>query len=58
MTQKFTNALQTALQNAQSEAHRFEHQTLSVEHLLYALVKEQNGEESSLPAILELAGVN
>ena len=58
MSQKFTNSMQTALQNAQNEAHRFEHQNLTVEHLLYALVKEQGSEESSLPAILELAGVN
>ena len=56
--QKFTNALQTALQSAQSEAHRFEHQNLTLEHLFYALLSQGEEGESSLPNILELAGVN
>jgi ATP-dependent Clp protease ATP-binding subunit ClpB len=58
MAQKFTNSLQTALQSAQSEAHRFENQNLTLEHLFYALLSEGEAGESSLPNLLELAGVN
>ena len=58
MPQKFTNSLQTALQNAQSEAHRFEHQNLTPEHLFYTLLKAGDESESSLPGLLELSGVN
>ena len=58
MNQKYTNALQSALQNAQSEAHRFEHQTLTLEHLFYSLLSTGEENDSSLPNLLELAGVN
>ncbi len=58
MNQKFTQSLQAALQNAQGEAHRFEHQNLTLEHLFYALLTQSGDEESSLPSLLELSGVN
>jgi ATP-dependent Clp protease ATP-binding subunit ClpB len=59
MNQKFTSALQASLQAAQSEAHRFEHQNLTLEHVFYSLLNQASTDaDSSLPSLLELAGVN
>ncbi len=57
MAPKFTNKCQEALQNAQSEAIRREHQELTPEHMAWALVAE-GADEGGVGNILELAQVN
>jgi ATP-dependent Clp protease ATP-binding subunit ClpB len=60
MTQKMTSRTQEALQQAQAEAIRREHQELQPEHLLYSLLRtdDSSGEPPVAASILELAGVN
>src|SRR4051812_35825679 len=53
---KFTQSTQEALQGAQAEAIRREHQELQPEHLLKALVDGDEG--SVVPNILSLSGVD
>jgi ATP-dependent Clp protease ATP-binding subunit ClpB len=57
MAAKFTRSTEEALQQAQAEAIRRDHQELQPEHLLYALT-EASDESSVLPNILQLAGVS
>src|SRR3712207_5464481 len=57
MAAKFTNSAQEALQQAQAEAIRREHQELQPEHLLQALLSEE-GESAVVPNVLEIAGVS
>ena len=57
MSQKYTNAMMSALQSAQTEAHQREHQNLTPEHLLYAFVSESAEEETSIGSLLSLSGV-
>jgi len=45
---KFTIKAQEALQEAQSLAEKYEHQTVDVEHLLAALIEQKDGIVSSL----------
>ncbi len=52
---RFTEKMQDALRAAQSTATRHNHQQLEVEHLLLALLDQQNGLAS---AILSKAGVS
>ncbi|MGZ3689217.1 MAG: Clp protease N-terminal domain-containing protein, partial [Bdellovibrionota bacterium] len=58
MAQKFTNSAQEALQQAQSEAIRRDHQEIQPEHLLHALLT--GGEEGGaiVPNTLSSAGVD
>lgn len=58
MAQKFTNSAQEALQQAQSEAIRREHQELQAEHLLAAVLQDQGDGSSLIPNLLQVAGVN
>ncbi len=58
MSQKFTTSMMNALQSAQSEAHQREHQQLTVEHVLFAFTSSEGEDETSLPRLLELAGVS
>jgi ATP-dependent Clp protease ATP-binding subunit ClpB len=51
---RFTDKLRDALQAAQSNALRLSHQQVDVEHLLAALLEQENG---LAPAILPKAGV-
>src|SRR5437868_5172804 len=55
MAAKFTNSAQEALQAAQAEAIRREHQEVHPEHLVHALVESDAGIVSN---VLTLAGVN
>ena len=57
MAMKMTNTAQEAIQHAQSEAIRREHQELQPEHLLWALMHADDEHAAILPNILELAGV-
>jgi ATP-dependent Clp protease ATP-binding subunit ClpB len=52
---RFTEKLQEAVRAAQSKAIRFGHQQIDVEHLLGALLEQENGLASS---ILSKAGLN
>ena len=54
MATQFTVSAQEALQQAQAEAMRREHQELQPEHLLYALVASEDG-SGIVPNILKLA---
>ena len=59
MAAKYTHSVQEALQEAQSEAIRRNHQELQPEHLLYALLSPRENEENSLvPNVVELAGAS
>jgi ATP-dependent Clp protease ATP-binding subunit ClpB len=60
MAAKLTNTTQEALQQAQAEAIRREHQELLPEHLLHAFVFNggANTERSVVANVLELAGVS
>lgn len=59
MSAKFTNTAQEALQAAQSEAIRREHQELAIEHVLFALISRADTDAASVvPNVLELAGVS
>jgi len=58
MAPKLTHSAQEALQQAQSEAIRRDHQELHPEHLLYALVHSEEGQEAVVPNILQIAGVS
>ena len=51
---RFTEKIQQALQAAQSKAVRLSHQQIDVEHLLAALLEQENG---LAPSILLKAGV-
>ena len=51
---KFTYKAQEALQEVQSVAHRFNHQEIRPEHLLYVLVEQGEG---VIPALLQRLGV-
>jgi ATP-dependent Clp protease ATP-binding subunit ClpB len=53
-TNRFTDKLREAVQAAQSKAIRLGHQQVDVEHLLAALLEQENG---LAPAILPKAGV-
>ncbi|HEV3332975.1 MAG TPA: ATP-dependent chaperone ClpB [Bryobacteraceae bacterium] len=52
---RFTEKLQEAIRAAQSEAVRYGHQQVDVEHLLLALLAQQGG---LAPSILSKAGLN
>jgi ATP-dependent Clp protease ATP-binding subunit ClpB len=52
---RFTEKLQEAIRSAQSQATRYSHQQIDVEHLLAALVEQEGGLASS---ILQKAGIN
>src|SRR5689334_23622574 len=52
---RFTEKLQEAVRSAQSKAARYSHQQIDVEHLLAALLEQENG---LAPSILNKAGVN
>jgi len=55
---KFTNSTQEALQQAQSEAIRREHQELHPDHVLHALLSTDDEAGAVVPNTLQLAGVN
>ncbi|MEO7164269.1 MAG: Clp protease N-terminal domain-containing protein, partial [Bdellovibrionia bacterium] len=57
MATQFTVSAQEALQQAQAEAMRRDHQELQPEHLLYALVASEDG-SGIVPNILKLAEVD
>ncbi len=52
---RFTEKAQEAIRSAQSNAARYSHQQIDVEHLLAALLEQENG---LAPSILSKAGVN
>src|SRR5215469_16482933 len=52
---RFTEKLQDAIRAAQSMAIRYGHQQIDVEHLLAALLEQENG---LAPSILGKAGLN
>jgi ATP-dependent Clp protease ATP-binding subunit ClpB len=52
---RFTEKLQEAIRSAQSKAVRYGHQQIDVEHLLDALLEQENG---LAPSILAKAGLN
>ena len=52
---RFTEKAQEAIRSAQSKAVRYGHQQIDVEHLLAALLEQENG---LAPSILNKAGVN
>ncbi len=58
MATQFTRSAQEALQRAQSEAIRRNHQELQPEHLLYALTEGDQDSFSVVSNILEIAGVD
>ena len=58
MAAKFTNSAQEALQQAQSEAIRRDHQELQPEHLLAALLSDEGDGTAIVPNVLELAGAD
>ncbi len=58
MSAKFTNSAQEALQRAQAEAIRREHQELQPEHLIFALLDSPEEGGALVPNVLELAGVS
>lgn len=55
MIDNFTQKSREALQKAQETAIRYNHQTLEVVHLLYALVTQENG---LVPSLIEKLGAN
>src|SRR4051812_24646154 len=57
MATQFTVSAQEALQQAQAEAIRRDHQELQPEHLLYALVASSDG-AGIVPNIIKLADAN
>jgi ATP-dependent Clp protease ATP-binding subunit ClpB len=52
---RFTEKLQEAIRSAQSQAARYGHQQVDVEHLLWALLEQEGG---LAPSILGKAGLN
>lgn len=52
---KFTIKAQEALQEAQSIAESYEHQTVDVEHLLVALIEQKDG---IVPSLLQKVGID
>src|SRR3954469_17674019 len=52
---RFTEKAQEAIRSAQSKAVRYGHQQIDVEHLLAALLEQENG---LAPSILNKAGIN
>ncbi len=58
MTHKLTHKAQEALQQAQAEAIRRDHQELQPEHLLYSLVSPSSDENTLGPHLLELCGIH
>ncbi len=55
MIENFTQKSREALQKAQETAIRYNHQTLEVVHLLYALVDQEDG---LVPSLIEKLGAN
>lgn len=55
MIENFTQKSREALQKAQETAIRYNHQTLEVVHLLYALVNQEDG---LVPSLIEKLGAN
>ncbi|MBO7224259.1 MAG: ATP-dependent chaperone ClpB [Kiritimatiellae bacterium] len=55
MTENFTQKSREALQFAQETAIRYNHQTLEVVHVLYALVNQEDG---LVPSLIEKLGAN
>src|SRR4051812_45371072 len=55
---KFNSSAQDAIQAAQAEAIRREHQELTPEHLLFALLDADSEEMAIVPNLLETTGVN
>ena len=53
MTENFTQKSREALQFAQETAIRYNHQTLEVVHVLYALVNQEDG---LVPSLIEKLG--
>src|SRR3954470_23934966 len=58
MAAKFTNSASEALQQAQAEAIRREHQELTPEHLLLAMISSDPSESAIVPNILVNSGVS
>src|SRR4051812_22347591 len=59
MAAQYTHSFQEALQQAQAEAIRREHQELQPEHLVYALLSSDSGEENNVVKnVLELVGAD
>lgn len=58
MAAKFTSSTQEALQQAQAEAIRKDHQELQPEHLFYAFLSSSGDEGGVVSNILQLAGAN
>ncbi len=58
MATKFTHSAQEALQQAQAEAIRREHQSLQPAHLLYSLINLEKEGDSHIPNLLQLANAN
>jgi ATP-dependent Clp protease ATP-binding subunit ClpB len=58
MAAKYTNSAQEALQQAQSEAIRRDHQELQPEHLLFALLEAGDEQSAIVPNVLQVAGVD
>jgi ATP-dependent Clp protease ATP-binding subunit ClpB len=58
MPAKFTNSAQEALQQAQSEAIRRDHQELQPEHLLYTLLNTEDEGSAIVPNVLQVAGAD
>lgn len=58
MKSKFTHSFESLLQQGQTEALQREHQEFKVEHILSASLAAGSEDESSLGALLDLAGVN
>ena len=56
--QKFTNSTQEALQQAQAEAIRRENQEITPEHLLHALISEDEEGTAIVPNVLKVCGVD
>jgi ATP-dependent Clp protease ATP-binding subunit ClpB len=52
---KFTEKAQTAVSEAQNAAVRHNHQSVDAEHLLLALLQQENG---LVPRLLEKAGIS
>lgn len=58
MAPKFTHSAQEALQRAQAEAIRREHQELQPEHLLLALLASEDEGTAIVPNLIQAAGGN
>ena len=58
MAAKFTNSAQEALQQAQAEAIRRDHQELQPEHLLFSLLSAEDEGAAVVPNVLQVAGAD